>query len=178
MQKHIKKVLKKLEKKSLSGQDIINGLNGNVKVITYQDIRNYDNLDDLLHPYNQVVILYETSEGYGHWVCLYSENGKITFFDSYGLKPDEELKFIPKYFRKENDTDYPLLTYLLYQSGYKVEYNQHRLQKSLRDVNTCGRHCIVRLKYKEIPIDTYAKILRSFKPYNPDNIVTMLTANI
>jgi len=175
----IKKVINDLKKIALSGDDIYKALNRNALIMTYADLRKYNNIDDLFKKHDNVVILYETSQGFGHWVALYkARKGVITFFDSYGMKPDDELKFIPKNFRKENDTNYPLLTYLLYKSGYKVEYNQHKLQKDLSDVSTCGRHVIIRLQNKKIPVDQYAKILRSYKGFSPDDVVTLLTGNI
>jgi len=175
----IKGIIKKLKQVALSGEDIYKALGKKTKVMTYADLRDYDNIDQLFKKYDNIVILYETSKSFGHWVALYkARKGVITFFDSYGMKPDDELKFIPKNFRKENDTNYPLLTYLLYKSGYKVEFNQHKLQKDLSDVSTCGRHVIVRLQNKTIPVNEYAKILRSFKGFSPDDVVTLLTGNI
>lgn len=171
-------ILKKLGKISLSGEDIYNALHKKTNIITYAQLRDYKSIDELLKPSGSIVILYETSKGFGHWVCLYKDGSKIVFFDPYGLKPDEELKFIPKHFRKENGTNYPLLTYLLYKSGKNIEYNNHRLQRSLKDANTCGRHCIVRILNKKIPLDKYAEILQNVKNITPDQVVTALTADV
>ena len=80
---------------SLSSDDILKALDSKVKIIQYPDISKYKTIDNLLAPYNRVVILYLTTKNYGHWVCIFkNKNNQIEFFDSYGIKPDNELKFI------------------------------------------------------------------------------------
>lgn len=171
-------IIKKLMKKSLSNDDISKLLDKKVKILTYPELANYKSIDELLHPYDKVVILYLTSENYGHWTCLFKIDDKnIEFFDPYAFKPDDELKMIPVHFRKSNGQYKSHLSHLLYKCNYIVNYNDFRIQKFVRDVNTCGRHCIVRLLFNKLMIDDYIKILKKSK-LSPDYIVTYLTSFI
>lgn len=42
----------------LSSEDIKKLLNGKTKIILYPDLKKYKDIDSLLYPYNNVVILY------------------------------------------------------------------------------------------------------------------------
>ena len=166
--------------KSLSSLDIKKILNGNVKIIIYPEIVDYKSIDDLLKPYDCVVILYmhnKIQNGYyGHWCCIFRIDDKnIEFFDPYGIFPDDELDYnISTYFRKESGLEYPLLTYLLFYTGskYKLSYNEYVFQG--KNVSTCGRHCAVRLLNKHLSLKEYKKKMDSFKQ-NYDIIVTIMT---
>lgn len=170
--------IKKMMKKSLSDVEIINFLDNKTKILTYPELTKYETLDELLYPYDNVIILYLTGKNYGHWTCLFKlNNNNVEFFDPYAMKPDEELKLIPLHFRKINNQLFPHLSHLLYNSKYTIHYNDYPLQEYVNDVNTCGRHCIVRLLFKNMSIDNYIKIMISQK-INPDKIVTYLTSHI
>ncbi len=169
--------------RSLSSNDIKKLLNLKVKILLYPDIVDYHNIDDLLKPYDCVVILYmhnKIKNGYyGHWCCIFKiDNENIEFFDPYGIFPDDQLDFsISTYFRIENGLQYPLLTYLLFYTGskYKLSYNEYKFQGN--DVATCGRHCAVRLLNKHLSLKEYKKKMDSYKK-NYDIIVTIITNNI
>jgi hypothetical protein len=161
--------------KALSNTDIMNLIGGKANLMIYSQLQDYDDLDDVLGKYGALVLLYETSRNFGHWVCVFKvNNNTIEHFDSYGLKPDDEIKFIPEYFRKIAGADYPHLTALLYNSGYKVIYNEYQLQEKKSGINTCGRWVATRLNYRNIPQKKFAKF---FLEYNdPDAVVTYLTS--
>lgn len=171
--------IRKLEAKPFSGDDILTICDHKTKIITYPQLYNFRNIDDLLKPYGCVVILYETKPSYGHWVCLlkHNNNGKpyLEFFDSYGMQFDEQLKFIPKKFRKENNEEYPKLTDMLIKSKYPVRYNDRQLQQLYDDVSSCGRHVAFRIVMKDIKLGQYIRLMTSSK-YSPDMLVTYLTA--
>ena len=82
--------------KSLSGGDILNALDQKCNLVLYSQIHNFNSIEELLGKYKKCVILYHTSENYGHWTALYENKGTIYFFDSYGIIPDNELKFLHK----------------------------------------------------------------------------------
>ena len=177
----LKNAVTKLKKKALSGDDLLKALNNTPLMITYPQLVHYKSIYDILNINQPVIILYETKLNFGHWCCLYINStlkNTISFFDSYGGKPDDQLKFIPEYFARVNNEDYPLLTLLLYKSGAKIEYNQYKLQRDGSDINTCGRHVITRLQYPTIKVNDYNKILNSYHPLSPDDIVTLLTGYI
>ena len=112
------RLLEQYKEKSLSDHDIMRIAEGKTNILSYQDLTHFKNIYDALGPYKSLVILYETESGYGHWVCLFeNDDSSIQFFDSYGYEPDAELKFVPKYFRKQSNQELPHLTALLYNSN-------------------------------------------------------------
>jgi len=164
---------KQEEQISLSESDIKTMLNGQCNVLTYPELVNYDNINDAMGPHGALILLYMTNQNYGHWVCAFKRNNNaIEFFDSYGFFPDDELKLIPEYFRKVSNQLYPHLTYLLLKSKNKIEYNNVQLQKLKKDVNTCGRWCIVRIMLRNLTINEF---VRKFQD-NGDFKVTELTS--
>lgn len=172
------KQLKELKKKSLSDSDIMNLLKGQSRIMSYPTLTEYDNLDDAMGKYGAIVLLYETKEHYGHWTAVFKlDDNTVEFFDSYAMRPDDELAFIPEHFRISNDELYPHLTYLLYSSGYDIEYNDYKLQSKKKDMNTCGRHVVTRLLFRWLDIDEYANMIKQFN-MSPDNFVTYFTNKI
>lgn len=151
------------------------------KVVSYDKIHKYKTLDQLLGKDGCVVILYLTSEHYGHYVLVFKRGKTIEFYDPYGIGVDNEFTFIPKEFQGESNQDYPYLTQLLYNSGYKIHRNQYRLQKGKNGVNCCGRHALVRLLFRNLNEDQYKDLLKTlskkFKT-NADGIVTLMTRDI
>ncbi len=173
------KLIKKLEGKAFSGKDILTICDDKTKIITYPQLYEYNDIDEVLYPHDCVVLLYETKPSYGHWVCLikHTDKGKpfIEFFDSYAMPVDEQLKYIDKNFRKQNNEDKPILTEMLLNSGYRIMYNDVPLQKTYEDVSSCGRHVAFRIVMRHIRLGKYIKLMTSSK-YNPDMLVTYLTA--
>lgn len=174
----LKREIAKLKKYSFSNKDIKQFCNGEVNVFTYPDIGQYHDIEQLLHPYDACIILYLTTEHYGHWCALIKQTPDlIEFFDPYALMPDKEIAYIPKHFRKESGQNIPHLSRLLYQSDYKISYNHHRLQQLKNDVNTCGRHCCLRVVLKNMPLDEYASLFKK-KDLSSDDIACLLTSVI
>lgn len=174
--------IQKIIKIPLSGADIKNMLGGRVKVILYPEIAKYSTLDELLSPYGCVIILYMQNKiqngFYGHWCCIFKINDhEVEFFDPIGYWIDSELDGrIDINFRKENNLEYPLLSYLIYYTGqkYNLYYNHIKFQN--RKTSTCGRHCVVRLWNRSVDIDTYADYIYSLGD-DADIVVTKLTYN-
>ena len=139
--------------KMMSDQDFTRYLGGSVenKIIKYADLKNYNNINQLLPNDNDYcVILIESEKNSGHWTCLTRRGDTITEFDSYGDGDlDHELKFIPKQMQmclgeKPNEMRDLLKTR---GKGIKLIQNKMKLQSkgdpsSGVDVNTCGKHCI------------------------------------
>lgn len=168
-------IINKLKTKALTGQNLLQLVNYKCNMLTYPQLTEYNTIDDALGKHGTLILLYETRNNFGHWVCLFKrDKNTIEFFDSYGLLPDDELKFIPDHFRMISEQVLPHLTSLLYHSGYKVIYNEHRLQRKLRDVSTCGRHVACRINFKNKTLEDYVKMIKS-TGYDPDTFVTLLT---
>jgi hypothetical protein len=123
----------------------------NIKVITYEELENYNRIEELLpKSKDAVVILYQKNEGYGHWVCICRDNMKITFFDPLGYRPDKQLLWTERYLRKKVGQSIPFMSHLLNKAlkhGYKVTFNVFKFQKESSEVNTCGRHVVSYIKY-------------------------------
>tara|TARA_R110001592_G_scaffold166009_2_gene400796 strand:+ start:1500 stop:2009 length:510 start_codon:yes stop_codon:yes gene_type:complete len=161
--------------KSLSGEDILNELNYKCNLVQYRDLKNYDNINDLLGKYKKCVLLYHTKRNYGHWTCLYEHDNIIYFFDSYGIIPDDELKFLHKDLKHELNSQHRHLTKLLYNQNKPVEYNEYQLQERKPNIATCGRWVILRLKYPSISVDDFYNNFKFSKKYiSNDKLICLL----
>ena len=151
--------------KSLSGIEILNLMDNKCNLVQYSDLHNIKSIDELLGPHKKCVLLYHTSANYGHWCCVWEYNNTIFFFDSYGGVVDSQLKFLPRDLKQELNSNHNYLIKLMYDSGKKVEYNQHDLQSRKLGVNTCGRWCVNRLRFPEISIDDYYQLFKDSSKY-------------
>ena len=91
--------MNQIEARPLSNVDIINKLNGKTNIFMYPDLARVRKVEDILVN-DSVVILYETKPNVGHWVCILKRGDTIEFFDSYGIFPDKEKKYINKEYSK------------------------------------------------------------------------------
>ncbi len=144
----------------LSGQDIKNYFGGECNVISYNQIKKFKSINELLGKYGRCVILYiwaKNPEPFGHWQCVFkNKNGNIEVFDSFGSWIDSFLNKIDKNFRINTGQNYKYLTKLLYDSGYNVEYNDKKLQDS--NSSTCGKWCVLRMMMNKLNIDEFNKL--------------------
>jgi len=171
-------IIKNAEKKDLSNEDILRITKGKVKIIEYKELHNATSLEPFLEPYGSLVILYETREGYGHWVCLIKRGiNSLEFFDPYGFKVDEELNLINEMHIRRNSENQiqPHLTALIQSGGYRVSSNLTKLQKFKKDVNTCGRWVALRILLKNMSIEKFTKLLCCNKNGDADWYVSALT---
>lgn len=155
-----------------SDRDIENKLGGEVKVVLYTDLDQYEDIDELLSPYGRTVILYEQVRGLGHWTCLFRGPGKnmVSYFDSYGNFVDEPLDNIhPEYRSAYGDTR--LLSAMLLRAkkgGMSIDYNPYQMQEHGDGINTCGPWVVLRLTYPWLDAEEFARIFtpedRSIKP--------------
>ncbi len=142
----------------------------------YDTLKDIKSLEELFADANSVFILLdifsdrEPMAHIGHWVVLCLGDRAIQFFDPYGNSLERDL---------ELTGEEPYLQKLLY--GYKVEENKHKLQKFNDDVNTCGRHDVVRALFHFLSNDEYYDrvinpVLKQRLVKSPDVLVTLLTA--
>ena len=165
-------LVKNAEDHLLTGYDVLRIADNKTKIMLYEDLKNYNNIDDVLKPFNSVILAYESLDRQGgHWVLLMKNmvgnQYVVEFFDSYGFYPDDEEKL------KIYNTQ-PYLTNLLKTCPYEFVYNDHRLQKKLEDVNTCGRHVACRLRFRDYSLNEYISMMTKNK-YDADYMVTILT---
>lgn len=131
------------------------------KLIIYPELYNYDSLEHLLHMNNgYVIIMYMQSDVYGHYCCLNKiSDREVEFFDSYGLYPDKQLKFSNYNVNRKMKQNHTYLSYLMFKSPYKLSYNHHKFQKKAPPVQTCGWHCIHRVKHKNLSLKQYKQLM-------------------
>ena len=170
-------IIKDAEKVSLSGDDILNICDNKCKIMRYQDLENYDTIDQALEPHGAIVILYQHEADFGHWVAVFRVNDTtIEVFDSYGIPIDSEIDFSPFQIRRHKGEKVAHLTHLIEQSQYtKVLENKEPLQKDKKDVSTCGRWSAVRIRFRDVPLKQFDKMFRNTSCGNPDFIVSALT---
>lgn len=168
------KLISELKKKSFSGKDILDAVNGKTKIIVYNQLFSMGSLQNLFYPHNCFVLLYETRPNYGHWVCVIKHNKNlIEFFDAYGYFIDDQINFI----KDKNFKPFPILSELLYNSGCKIIYNNIRLQKLKKDIASCGRHVAMRINLRHLPLNKYVELIQSAN-MDADDVTTYLTAFI
>lgn len=163
--------------RSLSGDEVLDLCKHKAKLILYEDLKKYKDIDDLLYPYDSVIILYEyirtNNESYGHYVCLNRlPSGEIEHFDSLLFKPDQELGMIPESIKKKTRQNMAYLAKMLFDSHYPISYNHYKLQKD--DTSTCGRWAGIRCLLKKLTLDEFANLFLNRK-YDPDILITALT---
>lgn len=158
----------------LSSDDIERMLKGKTRIISYKQLMKKNNINEVLEPFGSCVILYETKDAFGHWICLLKRGNIIEQFDSYGYIPDNQRKFIPEAYKKMH---YPekYLVKLLLDSGYKIRYSEFKLQDANdENVASCGRWVVMRILFKDL--DEYQfKNLFTGKSLKPDLLVTYAT---
>jgi len=149
------------------------------KLYTYPEfaqlVKNGSSLESILGQGKTAILLYEVQPGQGHWTALFERpNNVVECFDSLGYIPDDELHFIPKSYRTISNQDHSWLLRLLYHSNKSIEYNDRQLQKDEPGIATCGRHCIFRIAFRELPLERFYKL---FDGINPDTFVSEFISN-
>jgi hypothetical protein len=160
---------------SLSDDDIRRLLGKDISLMTYPDLANKKSLNDCFDSKGRCIILFLTQDEHtGHWCCMFRTKKGVEFFDPYGDRPEEQLDEVPQSRLEQLDQDQPYLTDLMRRSGVPIYYNTHAFQKERGDVNTCGRHCVVRLLYKDKTLAQYKSIIDK-TGLCPDDFVSGLT---
>ena len=143
----------------------------NAKIMTYKELDRYHNDISKLLPNNRdyAILLYENSPMNGHWVAVLRDGDKIEHFDSYGVKPDAELKWVDCGMRQMVGSGTPLLTNMYddwIQQGGRVVYNPIEYQQQGSKINTCGRHAINRIEThmkQHYDLDKYKKYMNNLR---------------
>lgn len=138
-------------------------------VMTYRELKKHKALPRL-----PLVILYETRPHVGHWVIILETPEGIEHFDSYGIKPDGEISFVPTKWRAALGMQQPHLIQLLLDTNRPINFNDWPLQ-SKGKIATCGRWCALRAKYRDLKCDDFGgMIMKVAKKFNiaPDLVVS------
>jgi hypothetical protein len=160
--------------RSLGDKEIKKLLGNETNILRYEELANYESIEQVLGKWANAVILYPTGREIGHWVgVLYTwdDKGKgiiIEFFDPYGISPDREGRVTG--YRTPH-----LLSKLLQKANFPVHYNQYKFQEIDDDVATCGRHVVNRIRNQHLPLKDYTRLFKLKKPLESDILVTALT---
>jgi len=137
-------------------------------LLQYPELANYKDITELLPKKLSVaVILLETAQNTGHWTCLVRTDNIIYYFDSYGVRPDGEFRFIDPQIRSELN-EKPFLSNLLNmakQQGFTIDFNKAKLQSKSPTVNTCGKHVLafVNAVLNGSTLNEYVNYLKAIK---------------
>ena len=166
--------LKRVEDYSLSDTDIRKCL-GATSIFPYPHLKTMRSINDVFDAKGRCMMLVlTTGPTEGHWVCMMRHGDHIEYFDPYGHKPDAEKKIIPAERLQQLGEGENTLTQLLKQADMPVIYNTHPFQKMGATMNTCGRHCITRLLYKNLSLEEYDALIKRSK-LSPDDFVSGIT---
>ena len=127
---------------SLSDSDIRHILGHDCKIVEYNDLDQFESMEDLLpNEKDYVVILIESKPSSGHWCSIAKANKRITLADSYGCKLEDELNFISKAMNRMLGNTKQELEKLIKSvpDDYEVIYNKTKLQSESPNIATCGR---------------------------------------
>jgi len=170
--------LEQAEAYPLGDDDINKILEPDTHIFTYPYLKQVKDIDEIFDPYGRAMMLYLTENANtGHWVCLIRRPDEIEFFDPYGEPVDKQLTWVGKGKRMELEQERPLLSKLLREKGLPVVYNKTKFQAKDDDVATCGRHCVIRLLFKDLPLPKYAEMIKK-SGMTPDEFVTRKTYDL
>lgn len=126
--------------KPLSNFQIESILGAGSLPITYSQLNNYNNIEELLPSNNSFkIILLRDSPNSGHWVCITKNNDKYNYFNSFGDSFNQDLYLIPSTIRKILGSYNNKLNELL--KNKDVEYNKIKFQRNSSAV--CGRYVVL-----------------------------------
>lgn len=159
----------------LSDDDIRKILGDDISIITYPDLNKINDISQIFDKKGRCILLFLTSSPTaGHWCCLLNKKKGIEFFDPYGDAPEKQKEGADPALLDQLGQRQPRLVELLKKSGRPVFYNTTAFQKDQGNINTCGRHCVVRLLYAPYSLEKYKKIIDS-SGLSPDDFVSGLT---
>ncbi len=138
-----------------------------VNYIIYSSIKKYNTIDELFGKNQGLIILIDKGQSVGHFVCLLKKQKNIEFFGPYSFTLSKILKIL-------NINDYSLIK-LFNKSNYRIYYNKYKYEDiNNPKIETCGRHCIIRLIKFSLNNNEYYKWLK-YKNLKPDEITSLLT---
>lgn len=173
-------MIDKIKSYALSNEDINIILEPDTKIISYPDFATMNSIDDAFDRMGRCVFLFlTTSETSGHWLCMFKKDNTISYFDSYGEKPEAQRCWLSQEQLDELGEGEPYLMNLLRKSGFKVFYNTVQYQKERQDVNSCGRWCVMRLICKDMDdkqfYNTVMGLMKQYDVKTCDDVATIFT---
>jgi hypothetical protein len=143
---------------ALSNNDVEKIVGEPLKITPSSELKDKKCIFELFYPESdKALILFDSEKDEqrktitGHWCALLINEDGISFYDPYGHFIDDQLKYIPKSYRRASGQFKNELTRLLYHSPFQqIHYNPYKHQNE-EGSNTCGRHCALFLRMGEEP---------------------------
>jgi hypothetical protein len=154
--------------------------------VEYPDLKNYMNLDELLpnRDFDCKVILIENNrdiyysggtkheEISGHWTCIIRQpNDQFSYYDSFGLRWDQEFRYIPETVQCElHEREHFLSEIIRASPEYNVKWSDVQMQYDSPDISTCWRHVAIRIIYAKIGMtnEQYEDKMLELQDMTPD----------
>lgn len=177
----------KLESVELSYTDLQKLLGKKFKFIKYPQLETVKDINHILKNSNDFFVLYfETSSPVqGHYQLVFRNGNDYHFWDSYGLFPSGDKKYIEKSILIKLNEFKPYLLNLINASisnGGNWDYNTIDYQSWKGDTSTCGRHVVSRAFHINLAEpDYYGYLLKIMKENNIatfDEAVVFVTYSI
>lgn len=177
----MKQQLKTLMSTSLSPEELRRlYLPKHIKVVMYDDVIKHP-LEDLFKFDNCFVLFYpneKNADGLinGHYVSVVRNGNTIYFYDSYGDKPDTSQKTSLQRAELYKERHNSLIRRFI-ETGYNIDYNNHKHQSDKGGISTCGRHSLMRCLNSDLSNDEYHQLIKQLSKKHhltPDALVTVI----
>jgi hypothetical protein len=160
------------------GDDDIETILGKTFIFSYPYLDDVNHIDDVFDKNGRSIMLFLTEdENTGHWISMHKNKEGIHYFDPYGIAPEGEKKWLTNQELEKLDQAHPRLIQLFRESKYPIYYNNYEFQVDKKGINTCGRHCVVRLLFKNLSLEQYKKLIDK-SGLSPDDFVIKITYDI
>ena len=150
--------------------------NNKCPIVLYDNLDINDDILEVIGKNNRCFLLFPTVHGSnsGHWLALLynDKTNTLEHFDPYGLDVNQEMTYSSSRHVQANILG--KLYAKAQQKGIKIIFNNVRYQKLTNGVNTCGRHCAIRLRFHYLTPTQYENLM-SKQSMSPDWLVSILT---
>lgn len=150
--------------------------NNKCPIVLYDNLDINDDILEVIGKNNRCFLLFPTVHGSnsGHWLSiLYNDKtNTLEHFDPYGLDVNQEMQYSSSRHVQANILG--KLYAKAQQKGIKIIFNTVRYQKLTNGVNTCGRHCAIRLRFHYLTPTQYENLMMK-QTMSPDWLVSILT---
>lgn len=117
-----------------------------INTLKYNELKNYSNIEELLpNDRDFQIILIESDNNLGHWVCISRYDDTIEYFNPYGTRVDNDKKWIGKLKNMLLGQCEDILSKMMEKSKFKCVYSKTKFQKIGENIQTCGRWCVLRI---------------------------------
>lgn len=174
----------------LISADEIKRLVPGVKIMTYPQLFQYQNIDQLLPPNGKIALLYvndvKGGSTIGHWTGLMRRAERkggadtVETYDSYNNEPDEQFKSIDRQVTNQPSNHLSKMLLDFNDRGGRVEYNEDQHQSRDPRQQTCGRHVAIRLMFSDVPLKNYQTQMDRIKRagLTPDDFSVWMTEQL